>query len=85
MLCVLTVLIHMMKYVMISKNWWPKLKPDGIMIGDDYNWKSVNQAVKDTFKEMKVSKKIWMNQSTEYTWYVSKNGNAEPYKKAIPK
>jgi len=55
------------------------------MIGDDYNWKSVNQAVNDTFKEMKISNEIWMNQSTEYTWYVSKNGNAEPYKKTIPK
>ena len=67
------------------KNWWPKLKPDGVMIGDDYNWKSVNQAVNDTFKEMKIDNQIWMNSATEYTWYVAKNGNAEPYKKAIPK
>lgn len=67
------------------KNWWPKLKPDGVMIGDDYNWESVNKAVGDAFKELKITQELWVNKSTEYTWYVAKNGNAEPYKKAIPK
>lgn len=27
-------------------NWWPKLKPNGVMFGDDYNLKSVELAVK---------------------------------------
>lgn len=66
-------------------NWWPKIKPDGIMIGDDYNWQSVQQAVNDAFKELNMKKEVWCNKSTEFTWYTAKNGDAEPWKKAIPK
>ena len=66
-------------------NWWPKLKPDGVMIGDDYNWESVKQAVNDSFTQLNVPNEIWVNSSTEYTWYVAKNGDAESYKKKIPK
>ena len=67
------------------KNWWPKLKPDGVIIGDDYNWESVKQAVNDSFTQLNVPNEIWVNSSTEYTWYVAKNGDAESYKKKIPK
>lgn len=66
-------------------NWWPKLKADGVMIGDDYNWESVNKAVNDSFREMGLKQELWVNKSVEYTWYCAKDGNAEPYKKAIPK
>jgi len=27
------------------KDWWPILKPDGIMCGDDYDWPNVKKAV----------------------------------------
>jgi predicted O-methyltransferase YrrM len=32
------------------KSWWPKLKVGGIMMGDDYDWPQVKQAVKEFFK-----------------------------------
>jgi hypothetical protein len=29
--------------------WWPKIKPDGVMAGDDYKWGGVNKAVTEFF------------------------------------
>ena len=66
-------------------NWWPKLKPDGVMIGDDYYLESVQQAVADTFRKMNIDNRIYVNSASERTWYVAKNGNAEGYYKGIPK
>ena len=31
------------------ENWWPKLKPDGVMFGDDFNLEAVEMAVKKNF------------------------------------
>jgi len=66
-------------------NWWPKLKPDGVMIGDDYYLESVQQAVADTFRKMNIDNRIYVNSASERTWYVAKDGNAEGYFKGIPK
>ena len=29
--------------------WWPKIKPGGVMAGDDYRWSGVNKAVTEFF------------------------------------
>lgn len=47
-------------------NWLPKLAPDGIMLGDDYDWPGVQKAVNDTSKSLgftftqPVAGKLWM-------------------------
>lgn len=32
--------------------WWPKLKPGGIMAGDDFTWDGVHKAVYEAFSEL---------------------------------
>lgn len=31
--------------------WWPKLKPHGVMVGDDYKWIGVRDAVTEFFRK----------------------------------
>jgi len=31
------------------RSWWPKLKPGGVMAGDDFRWGGVNKAYKEFF------------------------------------
>ena len=35
------------------ENWWPKLKPDGVMFGDDFKLKSVEEAIRNMMPKLK--------------------------------
>ena len=54
--------------------WWPKLKPDGVMAGDDWDWTGVNSAVKDFFYEKKLGIRV-LASSDGYRpqWVVTKD------------
>lgn len=54
------------------ENWWPKLKTDGVMFGDDYTLASVSEAVQTSLSKLKV-RGLGVNQSQEQTWYTGKN------------
>ena len=64
-------------------NWWPKLKPNGVMFGDDFSLKSVEVAVKDGLGSMNVIN-YGVNQGFEQTWYGAKNGDNKQFEKLIP-
>ena len=65
------------------QNWWPKLKPNGVMFGDDYNLASVSQAVKKTLPEI-MAGGLGVNGSQEQTWYASKDTSYKFFEKAVP-
>jgi predicted O-methyltransferase YrrM len=65
------------------ENWWPKLKPTGVMFGDDYFLESVKQAVPMALGKMKAPA-FGANSSVEQTWYVAKDGNNEKWQKIVP-
>lgn len=48
--------------------WWRKVKPNGILGGDDYNWKTVEHAVRD-FAQIRGSKGII---KIKNSWLVTK-------------
>lgn len=54
------------------ENWWPKLKTDGVMFGDDYSLASVSEAVQVSLTKLK-SRGLGINSSQEQTWYTGKN------------
>jgi predicted O-methyltransferase YrrM len=64
-------------------NWWPKLKPNGVMFGDDYSLASVSQAVQDGFGAIQVQA-YGANKGFEQTWYSAKNGENKQFEKLIP-
>ena len=64
-------------------NWWPKLKPNGVMFGDDYSLTSVSQAVEDGFGAIQVGS-YGANKGFEQTWYSAKNGENKQFEKLIP-
>ena len=64
-------------------NWWPKLKPNGVMFGDDYSLASVSQAVQDGFGAIQVEA-YGANKGFEQTWYSAKNGENKQFEKLIP-
>ena len=57
------------------ENWWPKLKPNGVMFGDDYQFKSVEEAVKKILTKLVMAGGLGVNGSQEQTWYASKESN----------
>ena len=63
-------------------NWWPKLKENGTMVGDDYSLNSVSLAVKDGFTQLKIPN-IGVNRGFEQTWYCSRGDN-KVFEKQIP-
>ena len=65
------------------ENWWPKLKDDGVMFGDDFYLESVAQAVKDASGKVK-AEGYSVNGSTERTWFTSKNGKHREFERLIP-
>jgi predicted O-methyltransferase YrrM len=66
------------------ENWWPKLKKDGVMFGDDFNLKAVSAATQESFKKLN-SKNLGVNQSSEQTWFSGKNiENARSFEKLVP-
>ena len=64
-------------------NWWPKLKPDGIMFGDDFDLESVKEAVFKTLPKIG-AKSYSVNFSKEQTWFSSKAGNQKSFEKKHP-
>ena len=64
-------------------NWWPKLKPNGVMFGDDYNLKSVELAVKEG-SGVCGHRAYGVNKGFEQTWYCSKDEENQQYEKRIP-
>ena len=64
-------------------NWWPKLKPDGFMFGDDFDLESVKEAVFKTLPKIG-AKSYSVNFSKEQTWFTSKAGNQKSFEKKHP-
>ena len=64
-------------------NWWPKLKPNGVMFGDDYNLKSVELAVKEGLG-ICGHRAYGVNLGFEQTLYCSKDEENQQYEKRIP-
>tara|TARA_Y100001937_G_scaffold18468_1_gene25461 strand:- start:775 stop:1341 length:567 start_codon:yes stop_codon:yes gene_type:complete len=65
------------------QNWWPKLKPNGVMFGDDYQLASVSEAVKKTLPAV-MAGGLGVNGSQEQTWYASKDDTYTFFEKAVP-
>lgn len=66
------------------RNWWPKLKPDGVMFGDDYKLASVEEAVNVTLSNMMIEG-LGVNMSHEQTWYTGKNlEKIKVFEKLVP-
>ena len=64
-------------------NWWPKLKPEGVMFGDDYGLEAVRQACKDALPKTGAVN-IAVNSSQEQTWMSSFTGDNEVFTKKVP-
>lgn len=64
-------------------NWWPKLKPEGVMCGDDYLLESVKLAAPHALHSIGAPS-FSANSGVEQTWYCAKNGNNKPFEKQIP-
>lgn len=64
-------------------NWWPKLKPNGVMVGDDYLLNSVELAVREGLGSINITS-FGANKGVEQTWYCSKNGDNKQFEKLIP-
>ena len=64
-------------------NWWPKIKPDGVMFGDDFDLESVKEAVFKTLPKIG-AKSYSVNFSKEQTWFSSKAGDQKSFEKKHP-
>ena len=64
-------------------NWWPKLKPTGVMFGDDYFLESVKTAVKKTLHSVNAPS-LTVSASQEQTWFSAKDGNQTIYEILVP-
>ena len=64
-------------------NWWPKLKPNGVMFGDDYGLEAVSTATRKALPAVG-SEMIGVNSSQEQTWMSSKDGKHEEFTKVVP-
>jgi len=66
------------------RNWWTKLKTDGVMFGDDYSLASVSEAVQVSLSKLK-AKGLGVNSSQEQTWYTGKNPEKlKVFEKLVP-
>jgi len=66
------------------RNWWPKLKNDGVMFGDDYSLASVAEAVNVTLSDLKITG-LGVNMSHEQTWYTGKTlEKIKVFEKLVP-
>jgi predicted O-methyltransferase YrrM len=65
------------------ENWWSKLKPDGIMFGDDYDLEAVSKAVQIATPKVG-AKAFTVNKSREQTWYSTKDGDQLRFEKLCP-
>ena len=66
------------------ENWWPKLKTDGVMFGDDYSLAAVSEAVQVSLSKLK-ARGLGVNSSQEQTWYTGKNPEKlKVFEKLVP-
>ena len=65
------------------ENWWSKLKPDGVMFGDDFTLAAVKEAVKIMMPKLK-TEGFSVNGSTEQTWFTSKGESHKKFEKMCP-
>ena len=65
------------------QNWWSKLKPSGVMFGDDYQLASVSEAVKKTLPEL-MAGGLGVNGRQEQTWDASKDDAYKFFEKTVP-
>ena len=65
------------------ENWWPKLKSDGVMLGDDFGLESVSEAVRQMMTKLK-TQGFSVNGSTEQTWFTSKDLHYKKLEKLVP-
>ena len=65
------------------ENWWPKLKPEGVMFGDDFKLDSVSEAVKQMMTKLNTHG-FSVNGSTEQTWFTSKQEHYKKFEKVCP-
>ncbi len=64
-------------------NWWPKLKKDGIMFGDDVELTSVFEGMKAGLRDRGMPT-YGTNSGREQTWYCTRNGDNQGLEKLIP-
>jgi predicted O-methyltransferase YrrM len=65
------------------ENWWPKLKPEGVMFGDDFKLESVSEAVRKMMVKFNTHG-FSVNGSTEQTWFTSKKEDYKRFEKVCP-
>ena len=66
------------------ENWWPKLKKDALMFGDDYNLEAVSLAVDKSI--LKINAPAYtVNRSVEATWFTTKSDKqVQSFEKLCP-
>ena len=65
------------------ENWWLKLKPEGVMFGDDFKLESVSEAVRKMMVKFNTHG-FSVNGSTEQTWFTSKKEDYKRFEKVCP-
>ena len=65
------------------ENWWPKLKPEGVMLGDDFDLESVSEAVRQMMTKLN-TEGFSVNGSREQTWFTSKGQHHKKLEKIVP-
>jgi predicted O-methyltransferase YrrM len=65
------------------QNWWPKLKSDGVMLGDDFDLESVSEAVRQMMPKLN-TQGFSVNGSREQTWFTSKDQHYKKLEKIVP-
>ena len=65
------------------ENWWPKLKSDGVMLGDDFDLESVSEAVRQMMTKLN-TQGCSVNGSREQTWFTSKGQHHKKLEKIVP-
>ena len=65
------------------ENWWPKLKSDGVMLGDDFDLESVSEAVRQMMTKLN-TEGFSVNGSREQTWFTSKGQHHKKLEKIVP-
>ena len=66
------------------ENWWPKLKKEGVMFGDDFNLEAVSLAVDKSIQKVNAPA-YTVNRSLEATWFTTKsNKQAAHLEKLCP-
>jgi hypothetical protein len=63
-------------------NWWPKLKDDGYMVGDDIMLPAVREASKDAMKHLKIDSLTYLTGQEQ--WFLATPEKESKIKKLVP-